>query len=136
MSEIGPSRQKAEAKLKALARDEFKMPTTAELLLLHSAATGEETSCGLNEDRDHPSNDPQLSEADGRAWPKDRNIRGAMIRWLVTDEEAKKLLDPSGPNMLGARVIGALNLSAVKVPVPLALKRCHIMEPATLRPAS
>src|SRR5580658_8066755 len=100
MSEIGGAKKKAE-KLKALARAEFGELSDAEKRMLDSAATGSEAMCGPFEDRDHPSYAPEFSETGSpkdsvERWDKNREIRAEAIRWLCTDEDAKKLIDPSG----------------------------------------
>jgi hypothetical protein len=108
----------------------------AESRMLHAAATEGIAFGGGSEDPSDPSNDPRFSQTGDPAkvvspWGSDRDIRAELIRWLFVNEAAKKLLDPSGIRVLGARVVGDLNLASVNVPVPISLNRCRILRPAS-----
>ncbi len=47
---------------------------------------------------------------------------------MLVDHEAAALMDPSGVQVLGARIIGGLNLARVRTQFSLALARCSIPE--------
>ncbi len=115
--------------LETLARAHFKDLTEAELKLLRAAPKGEVAVCGPNDDEEDPANDPSKAGD----WSPDRQIRAGLIRWLCVHREAKKRVDPKGIQVLGAKITGALDLSFVIVPFPLALWRCHLMDDANLR---
>ena len=122
----------SDTKLIALAK-RFGELSEAESRMLESVATGKEAFCGESNDRDHPSNHAGFSEPASAAapWRKDREIRAEVIRWLCTSEDTKKLLDPSGIQVFGARIVNPLNLDYVKIPVPIALKHCRLIKPAS-----
>ncbi len=90
--------------------------------------------CGPNNKDDDPANDPDfkdLSKEDKKSgrtlpWGPERTVRAKLIRWLIVDPEAAKLIDPSGIALYGALVDGQLNLFSVNIPFPLALRRCHL----------
>jgi hypothetical protein len=131
---------KAAARLKQLAEAEFGVGklTKAELQMLRAASTDEAGFCGPIKVKDDPSNAPDFSETGSpehsvEPWDKDREVHAKVIRWLCTSEDAKKLLDPLGIEVIGARIVGILDLASVKVPVPIELTQCRLMENATFR---
>jgi len=69
-----------------------------------------------------PSNDPAHADE----WSKDREVRAAVIWWLCIDPEAIRWTDPQGLRLLGARIVGSLNLSTVRVPFAITLRNCSI----------
>jgi hypothetical protein len=71
-----------------------------------------------------PSNDPAHADQ----WPDSRQIRALLIRWLCVDHEVLGLIDPKGIRVMGARIIGGLDLSLVSVPIPVALQNCRFTE--------
>ena len=89
--------------------------------MLSAAGKGEFAICGANSIDEDPNNDPVRA-----AWGIDREIRAELIRWLCTDAEATKEVDPRGVRVYGARISGELNLSYVTVPFPLFLYRCRL----------
>ena len=84
--------------------------------------------CGASADPTDPSNDPKHAAE----LPHERDIRASLIRWLEVDRSASNLVDPKGVRILCARVTGALDLSQVRMPFPMALVRCLIPEPINL----
>ena len=54
------------------------------------------------------------------------SIDANLIRWLLTDIDAQKLLDPSGVRIRGAVIDGTLNLDDLTITLPLSLVRCKI----------
>src|SRR5262249_15772802 len=65
-------------------------------------------------------------------WSKDREVRAAVIRWLCVDPEAIRLIDPQGLRLLGAKVVGGLDLSMVRVPFPIVLRNCSLVDTMNL----
>jgi hypothetical protein len=93
---------------------------------------GQFAICGPSADPADPSNDPK----DAAKWTHDRDVRSALIMWLAEDHSARDLVHSKGVRILGARVTGALDLSQVRVPFPMALVRCSIPEPINLESAN
>jgi hypothetical protein len=79
-----------------------------------------------------PSNDPAHADE----WTHDRYIRAELIRWLAVDTVASTLVDPTGVRVLGARIVGPINLAQLHVPFGLVLVRCSIAEELNLDSAS
>ncbi len=51
-------------------------------------------------------------------------IQAHLIRWIITDPEARNFIDPYGLRIEGAKIEGNLNLDSVAIPFPLVLRRC------------
>jgi hypothetical protein len=81
-------------------------------------------SVGPSTNLDDPSNDP----AHAGEWSKERDVRALLIRWLCEDPDAIKLMNPSGIAVLGARIVGGLNLSYIRVPFALVMRNCLIAQ--------
>ena len=79
---------------------------------------------GTSANPDDRSNDP----ANAGEWNKEREIRALLIRWLCEEPGAIKLVSPSGLAVLGARVVGGLDLSYIRIPFALVLRKCSIAE--------
>ena len=135
----------AAAKLEAMAHSEFRQLTNAEAALLKSGPTGkwacydadrhEWRSTDAPPKAEAPGNLPAISEnGDTRRklqpWGPDRNIRAGFIRWLCAWPLASALVDPLGLRVDGARIVGPLNLEAVRVPFQLDLRSCRLKEKA------
>jgi len=119
-----------------VAAEKFADLTKCEVSVLEYADAsdtnrGEFAVCGATADPKDTSNDPNSAAR----WSPDRNLRASLIRWLAVDHSASKLIDPSGLQVLGARITGDLDLSGVAVPFPVALVRCSIPEPLDLEGA-
>jgi hypothetical protein len=78
-----------------------------------------------------PSNDPAHADE----WTHDRDVRADLIRWLAVDNAANSLVDASGVRLLGARIVGPVDLSHVKVPFAITLVRCSIPQRMILESA-
>ncbi|HTB12923.1 MAG TPA: hypothetical protein VK752_15180 [Bryobacteraceae bacterium] len=138
MTPFDAAKKKAETKLKALAREFFGEPTEAESRMLRAAVANEEAFCGPINIATDVSNAPEFSESGSDAdsvqpWDKKRNIRAEMIRWLCTNKDAKKLLDPFGIVVCGAGIINVVQFSGVTVPVPLVWRQCRLLETAVFQ---
>ena len=113
--------------LLGVASKQFPDLTRAERALLVFAdksnqADGEYAIAGSSSTPLDPSNDP--SHAD--EWPPDRNIRAELFRWLAVDNIASTLVDPNGVRVLGAIILGKIDLSFTRVSFVLTLVRCWI----------
>ncbi len=121
--------QPAPSELSRLAAVQFPNLSHAELALLDFADIGnlnhgEFAVAGPSKDPLDPSNDPK----DAAAWTRDRDIRATLIEWLAVDHAAIARIHPSGIRVLGARVVGPLDLSYVRVPFAIMMIRCSIPE--------
>lgn len=124
-------------RLEALAVAEFKALQPAEVKLVRSAATTMPAWAGPSTDPAAPSNNPDYSEIGNTAagvavWGTDREVRAEVIRWLSMDQEAKKLIDPRGLQLGGARVSGELDLRYANIPFPIAFTQCRLAAEAHL----
>jgi hypothetical protein len=85
---------------------------------------GEIAVAGSSADPADPSNDPRHADE----WPHERDIRASLITWLCEDPEIAPLINRAGIKILGARIVGGLNLSHALVPFALAMRKCSIAE--------
>jgi hypothetical protein len=116
-----------------LASARFSNLTRAERALLeHAEVTnvgrGDYAVGGLSPNPDDASNNPK----DAGKWDAQREIRSSLIRWMSVDPDAIRQIDPQGIRVLGAKIIGSLNLSQVQVPFAITLRNCAIPEPINL----
>jgi len=108
--------------LMALARDRFSTLSRAEENALTAAAKGTLALCGPSADFNDPANDP----AGADKWSPDREIRANLIRWMCVDPHARDRVDPKGLAILGAKVVGKLDLTHVSLPFAIVLWRCRL----------
>ena len=85
---------------------------------------GEFAAGGTSSMSTDPSNDPAHTDQ----WPASRQIRASLIRWICVDHEALGLIDPKGIRVIGARIVGGLDLSLISVPIPVVLHNCVFAE--------
>jgi hypothetical protein len=117
--------------LQSLATRIFGTLTACERRLLTAATAAPETLvglCGESYDENDKVNNPTQAEK----WAPYRNVRADLIRWLCTDPDALKLIASTGIQVIGARIVGALNLVFAKVPFPLVFRRCWFIEGVNL----
>jgi hypothetical protein len=124
----------ADVRLVELARGNFANLSKSELALLRFAGAnpapgGGFAAAGPSSNPDDPSNEPAHADE----WSKDREVRASVIRWLCVDPEAIRLTDPRGLRLLGAKIVGGLNLSKVRVPFSITLRNCSIPEVIDLK---
>jgi hypothetical protein len=122
-----------QSRLIALAAKRFPYLTSAERAMLwfsdiDNVDRGESAVAGISASPADPSNDP----AGAAKWPASREIRALLIRWICVDHQAQGLVDPKGIRVLGARIVGGLDLALVNVPIPLVLDNCVFSEPINL----
>src|SRR5260370_893274 len=85
---------------------------------------GEIAVAGSSADLADPSNDPKHADE----WSHERDIRASLIIWLCDDPAATPLINRAGIKILGARIVGGLDLSYIRVPFALAMRKCSIAE--------
>ena len=110
--------------LEQMARRKFGALSNAELLLLRSAPERAIKWASPREDLDDPINDP----GHGESWGPERTVRAAVLVWLCSDPFASRLVHPSGPGIIAARISGPLDLSYLTVPFPVTLVQCAIKD--------
>jgi hypothetical protein len=130
------SRASIDYPLVNLAARRFPNLTRAERSLLDYADVSNEERAefavaGVSAIPLDPSNDP----SGAAEWSHDRDIRAALIRWLAVDHDASARIDPAGIRVLGARIVGPINLSYMRVPFAMALLRCSIPERISMEQA-
>lgn len=130
------SRASIDYPLVNLAARRFPNLTHAERALLDyadvsNAERGEFAVAGVSAIPLDPSNDP----SGAAEWSHDRDIRAGLIRWLAVDHDASARIDPTGIRVLGARIVGPINLSYMRVPFAIALLRCSIPERISMEQA-
>jgi hypothetical protein len=113
------------SRLVALAARRFSNLTSAERAMLwfsdiDNVARGDFAVAGGSSVAGDPSNDPARADR----WPASREIRASLIRWLCVDHDALNLADPKGIRVMGARIVGGIDLALVKVPIPLVFDNC------------
>jgi hypothetical protein len=101
--------------------EQFPDLTDAERTLLRAVTAGE-----LADYRspNAAKNDPQHTET----WGVSRTIRAQVIRWLCSDPEASRQIDPQGIDIYAATIEGRLNLAFVTIPVPFVLRQCAVKD--------
>lgn len=80
--------------------------------------------CGSSPNPADPTNDPKNASS----WSAERNIRAALIEWLCLNPHADALVYPKGTRIMGARIVGGLDLSQVRIPFAIAMHNCSIAE--------
>jgi len=123
--------------LEKLAREKFGKLTPTELRVVRAVASGQvawgdedidlpegSTDAAIEAAYKKPSNDP--AKATENDWRHRRTIRADLIRWLCGDEEARKLVDQHGIDIIGAWIDGAVDLSYLRINFPVILRKCRI----------
>jgi hypothetical protein len=113
--------------LALLAYKPFGYLTEAEKKLVSSAASGTIAMCGPIHVPKGSEDDP-ADPANSAYWSPGRSIRAELIRWLCVNPEAVRLVDPRGIQITFARITDKLDLSVVRIPFPLILRRCLLPE--------
>ncbi len=95
------------ATLTHLAAQRFGTLSLAEQRLLDAAPHREFRWLGPNNDDQSPLND----SAQGAKWGPERSVRHELLRWLIVDPDASRLVHPSGLGFGGVKIVGPLDLS-------------------------
>jgi hypothetical protein len=114
------------------ARQRFPNLTECEKTMLRKVLKGDIAQCGPS----HSYKDPVPSEdpAQGQLY----DVRASLLRWLIVDCKAAKLVDPRGIDVNAARIVDSptadkskkgLDLSFVVVPFPLAFTNSRFADP-------
>ena len=74
-----------------------------------------------------------MTRKDAALWDHQREIRAELIRWLCVDPNAIKLIQPDGISVIGASVVGSLNLDYVHPPFGVRLVRSSIPDSMSLQ---
>jgi hypothetical protein len=101
--------------------------TDCERKLLESAPIGKFALC--------QSLDAKVDPSKGDQWPESVKIRPKLIRWLCVNESARKLIDPKGIKIYGAKIADNLDLESVSVPFALDLQKSRFSAGLSLRRA-
>ena len=117
----------AKSRLVTLAVPIFPNLTHTELALLEHAdvknvGRAAYAASGPSSNPNDSSNDP----ANASQWGPQREIRASLIRWMSVDPDAIRQIDPQGIRVLGAKIVGSLDLSQVRVPFAITLRKCAI----------
>ena len=119
-----------------IASSKFPNLTRAERALLENADIDNVSRtayavAGTTADAADPSNDPAHAET----WDPQRNVRARLIEWMTGAPDAIRMIHPRGIALLGARIVGNLDLTAIKVPFAIALRTCKVTQPIDLTAA-
>lgn len=123
-------------RLVSLGSAQFPNLTRAEIALLEhtdvkNIGRAAFAASGPSSNPNDSSNDPTYASQ----WGPQREIRASLIRWMSVDPDAIKQIDPQGIRVLGAKIVGSLDLSQVRVPFAIALRNCAIPEAMELASA-
>jgi hypothetical protein len=108
--------------LEQMTRASFHDLTAAEFQFVRHAPYRDLAWSSTSSDPDNPLNDTSK----GKTWGKDRTIRADIVRWILTDPNASKYVDPSGIGIAGARIDGEIDLSYATVTLPITLLDCFV----------
>ncbi|HTR61144.1 MAG TPA: hypothetical protein VMH37_05530 [Candidatus Binataceae bacterium] len=108
--------------LQKLAEGKFGQLSRAELLLVRGAAQRNLVWLGPSIDPSSPDND--LAHAD--TWGPERTVRAALIRWIASDSDAGRFVDPSGPGFAGAKIKGQIDFSYLMLPKPITILHSYV----------
>jgi hypothetical protein len=101
--------------LAKLAKRAFTNLSTAEIKLLHVASTGE---TAWMDSTDALASDIPHDDA--------HTIDASLLRWLITDQAAQKLIDPRGIAVGAAWIDGELNLNSLTIAAPILIVNSRI----------
>lgn len=121
-SAMPPTREQAGEILLRMARARFGKLTRAETILVRAAPQRLLASAGPSRRPNDPANDPHHADR----WGPERTIRAELLVWLASSAESAPYLHPSGPGILGARIVGRLDFSYQILTRPLTLIECSI----------
>lgn len=120
--------RQTDADLGSLARQLFENLTAAEVELVRAAPKGELAICGVSPEPNDPTNDP----TNAQDWGNERCVRVDLLAWLCFDRRAPHLVHPKGIQLLGAKILGDLDLSFMNIGFPLVFARCRLFRALNL----
>ncbi len=101
-------------------------PTEAETKLIAAAARGDHADFRTgDEDEDDPAN--------AENWGEERNLRAEVIFALLVEGRADWPVHPQGVHVIGANIVGSLDLSGAELAAPVYLIGCRLAAPLDLR---
>lgn len=115
--------------LEALAHLRFGKLSEAELRLLDAAPKGKTAWCGPK----FVPGSPDYNPAKADQWSAEREIRAGLISWLCIKTDAVKEIDPSGIQVVGAKILGRLNLFFAAIGFPLLFQCCRFYDDIDLK---
>jgi hypothetical protein len=77
----------------------------------------------LQSDTNQPNPQSDLSSTD--PWDRAPVVKAEWIVWLCTDPMASNKVPPHGINIVGARIVGSVDLSCRKIDFPLLTRNCR-----------
>src|ERR1700722_3704362 len=115
------------APLEALAQARFSKLSPAEIAVISKSLAGEKALCVSFSNHIDINKEPDSLENPryGLSWSGDRVVRGEVLEWLCTSDEARALVHSKGIQLWGARISGGLDLSHREITFPLALVACR-----------
>jgi hypothetical protein len=126
--------QESPTALEKLAKQKFGPLTPTEERVIEATARGEvawgnhsdqpKDDAGANAAFNKSSNDPANAAEDD--WRDNRRVRAGLIRWLCEDGKVRELVDQHGIDIVGAWIDGVVDLSYVRIGVPVILSKCRI----------
>ena len=108
-----------------MAEKKFGKLTEADKILFAAVADGNLADYREGGDKDKPE--------DANSWPERRTINASRIEWLCRDRQAKELVTDKGIQVIGAKVVGTVDLGFAEVPFPLAFWGCVFNEMINIR---
>lgn len=103
-----------------MAEKKFGKLTKADEILFAAVANGNKADYMEGGDKDNPEN--------AYKWGKKRIIDANRIEWLCRDKKAKELVTDKGIQVIGAKIVGTIDLSFVDIPFPLLFQKCVFNE--------
>src|SRR5579863_4509067 len=110
-------------RLIALATQRFGPLSDKEKQVLHDSSGSNCITCELIPLGAGSPDNP--AKADG-SWPRERQVRAALIRWLCLAPEARKNISPRGIQVVGANVTDELDLFGMSIPFALGFLKCRL----------
>jgi sRNA-binding regulator protein Hfq len=107
-------------RLVQMAEKRFGKLTEADKILFTAVADGTLADYTEGGDKD------KVENVD--SWGERRIIDANRIEWLCLDKNAKELVTDMGIQVMGAKIVGAVDLGYAEVPIPLTFGRCVFNE--------
>jgi hypothetical protein len=112
--------------LERLARAQFGDLTDCETRMVRTSASGDVAYCGLDHNR------AGGVPPDKGAAHAGYDVRAELVRWLVIDPLADRLIDPKGIQAQSARIRETLDVSSATVVFPLSFTNSVFRKPLVL----
>jgi hypothetical protein len=116
-----PFEQERYQALLKLASERYGGISEAEKKVLRRSASTDDSDPGTSYDMESPFPGPEVG--------------AAFLRWLSTDKEAARHIDPLGVRAVNATISNYLDLESCKIPFPLRFDNCRFRDVVRLRRA-